>query len=208
MRHSFNWGGDGKTVTTLSFDFFNPDPAGSANDTVDGRWWFALNQNTGGLTSGANNLIRLAIGTAPEEDRDQGIFAFQTAGIQTFENANYPLNTLVTAHLILNNTDNEATNSNGKVIVAAKTVQLWTEVNGEISLAGGSTFASGREDSDLVKFGIATPSGYTGEGYVVDNLRYADGITVIPEPSTYAALVGLLALGLVIGRRRSALRTK
>ena len=43
-------------------------------------------------------------------------------------------------------------------------------------------------------------SATTGERVMVDNFSYE----VVPEPSTYAALAGLLALGLVIARRRRA----
>lgn len=40
--------------------------------------------------------------------------------------------------------------------------------------------------------------GETGRGFTIDNVSVA----VVPEPSTYAALAGLLALGLVAMRRR------
>jgi hypothetical protein len=189
MQHRFNYN-DGETVTTFSFDLFTPS-------TASGSFLFAINNTGGGLTSGANNITRISIGA--------GFFGFQPSSLATMTNANYPLNTLVTAHLVLNNSTQGATNSNEQVTLAAKTAQLWTEIGGVFAFAGSSTFALDKQAVNTHGFGIATTGGSNPQGYVVDNIRREPGVTVIPEPSTYALFGGLGVLGFafIIRRRRS-----
>ena len=73
---------------------------------------------------------------------------------------------------------------------------------------GSPTLTAGGSDAfggGLSSIGISAG----GSGERMDSLRVGttlEGVTVIPEPSTYAAIFGLSALGLVILRRRKALR--
>lgn len=75
----------------------------------------------------------------------------------------------------------------------------WSDTNNSIIFNNGN-------DIRLESANIEFLSSNTGEGgFIVDELRYAtslDGLALIPEPSTYAALIGLLALAFVAYRRR------
>lgn len=197
-RRVFDWSGPGQTVATFSFDFFNPTFAGSF---TEGRVIFVLNQNDQNIASGANNLIRFAIGTQPE-DATVGRFAFEQSTGASYVDDTYPLDTLITVHFVVNNTSEEATNPDGPVIVGANTVQLWMEIGGVQSLVGVSGITADRLDASFTHLGLGTFGAYNRGGVVIDNIRYTSGIAVIPEPSTYAALFGLLGLGLAIVRRR------
>jgi hypothetical protein len=89
-------------------------------------------------------------------------------------------------------------------------------LNTGYSTDGGSTFLAGAAyDLDGAQVGISAPfnNGFGLEFYAsVNNIGTAvtsgqmsfDNLTVsaVPEPSTYAALAGLSALGLVCWRRR------
>ncbi len=198
FRHNFDWTGAGQTVTTFSFDFFN---SSTGVEFEDARVAFALNQNSNAnILSGSNNLIRMIADTRPDES--EGFFAFQQSSGASFVDNSYPMDTLVTVHFVLNNTSESETNPDG-VTVDPNSVQLWTEINGDQAFAGSANITSDRLDSDLVLSGIGAFSAYDrSSGFVIDNLRFQDGIAVIPEPSTYAALAGLLALGFVFVRRR------
>jgi len=198
FRHNFNWAGAGQTVSTFSFDFFN---SSTGDPFTDARVVFALNQNSNSnILTGTNNLIRMVVDTQAGEAG--GVFAFQQSIGASFVNNSYPLDTLITVHFILNNTSEPATNLDG-VTVAANSVQLWTEINGGQTRAGSANLTADRADSNLILFGIGAFSAYDrSSGFVIDNLRFQDGIAVVPEPSTYAALAGLLALAFVFVRRR------
>ena len=197
FRHILPWSGAGQTVTTFSFDMYNPT---SGNAFTEARVFFALNQNSGSISTGANNLIRAVAITAPEEAG--GVFELHQTGGSEFVDDTYPLNTFLTVHFVLNNTSEDAMNDDG-VMVPANSVQLWHEIDGDFALAGSAVLTADRFDADLTHLGIGTFGAYDRDpGVIIDSLRFADGIAVIPEPSTYAGFAGLLALGLVIFRRR------
>ncbi len=209
-RYIQTWDGSGQTVGTFSFDFFNPTFTG---EFTEPRVFFSLNYRDGNVGAIANNLIRISMGTQPGDpdagipaDPNTGRFAFEGSFEPSFVNDAYPLDRLITAHLVLNNTDEDAFNPDGPVTVPANTVQLWMEIDGVQTLVGmAGLLADGTADrsvENITHFGFGTFSTYNRGGFIMDDIRFTSGIAVIPEPSTYAAFAGLLALGLVIVRRR------
>lgn len=68
-----------------------------------------------------------------------------------------------------------------------------------LSVDGGTVISgtAGTPESGLNRFGLRQAASSNNETITIDNL------TIVPEPSTYALLAGLAALGFVMARRRS-----
>jgi hypothetical protein len=67
--------------------------------------------------------------------------------------------------------------------------------------------STGAYDGDIRQFAVQIGSSAAHTGTIlIDNLTVANGITPIPEPSTYAFAIGIFALGagLVIHRRKKS----
>jgi hypothetical protein len=99
--------------------------------------------------------------------------------------------TLYTAIFSVNNTGSGLSISHK--ILAGETLLT------EISHAATDNLVTGFDT-----FAIAVMGGAADRTDAID--LYSFEVAVVPEPSAYAALAGLLALGLVIARRRAALR--
>lgn len=109
--------------------------------------------------------------------------------------ATYSLDTVYTAFLVLNDTAT-AQNYNG-VSIAAETASLWIQESGSSLAYAGSIDPGKAANTDgyalaFTSFNAATPEVW------VDNVE----LSVVPEPSTMALLLG--SLGLLALRRRRA----
>ena len=88
-------------------------------------------------------------------------------------------------------------------------ISFWVNPNlstGESGLGTANT-ASANIGIGLTGIGVSAQS---GSDYL-DALRVGttfDSVTIIPEPSTYAAIFGILVIGIVLVRRRFSARTK
>ena len=186
--HGLDWdqGTNPKTVITASFDFYNPSAVTEATPPS-----FAFNVDGINPVSSSRNIVRFGVDGF-------GTLGFAgNSGTQTYSDNTYPLDTLVGIHLVFNNTASSVTYANGRIL-AANSLEAWKEVDGTLSLVGTTDFAAA--DLDYLTFG--TNSAYTDGDLIVDNMRYSDGVTVVPEPSTYAMVMGLLALaGMLVHRR-------
>ena len=86
--------------------------------------------------------------------------------------------------------------------------------DGDLTVAFSVSDPNGDGGETVLSTTIAAGSAFSGSHFgIAGRARHNDTIdygsfTAIPEPSTYAALAGLLALGLVIMRRRSVYRKK
>jgi hypothetical protein len=193
MTHKFAWGGDAQPVITVSFDLF------SGSEIIEAQpLRFSFNLDGGGLVSSGSNIVRLAM-------KSNGTFDFENTDAvdEVYTDATFPHNTAMTLHMVFNSSAAPVTYAGGGIL-AANSIELWKEISGVLSHVGYAPFKATLAESPLAFMGFATNSSYGSEGdFIVDNLRYADGVAVVPEPSTYAALAGLLALGLVIARRRA-----
>lgn len=177
------------SVITASFDFYNPSDVLESESVR-----FSLNHGDKiNMVSSSAQIIRISMSGG-------GFFAFEYSDGSTVVDSTYPLDTLVTAHLVFNGSTDPVSYA-GKTL-DAKSIDLWKEVDGALSFVGSGLIQSGK-DLPLTNFGFGTPSAYTSGDLMIDNIRYADGAAVVPEPSTYAVIFGLLSMvGILIHRRR------
>lgn len=192
-QQAWSWAGNADTVTTISFGFYKNGYIGGSNAFI-----YALNQAEGSLLSGTSNLVRFA-GTGTHVLFNPTSNIVSETQDSTVTNA-----TAWTLHTLLNTTDTDVAFAGDQTLLA-NSVQLWKENSaGEITLVSSAVFTAGL---NLDNFGFATPSNWdVNDILLIDNVGYYDGIALVPEPSTFAMLAGLLALGLVIVRRRIGLR--
>lgn len=94
---------------------------------------------------------------------------------------------------------NEYTLISGTVDYSTNTYTVFADGNQLFASINGGNLGFNNAASDNAFLRIGNLNGGNAANYRSWN---ADNITVIPEPSTYAALFGLLAIGLVILRRR------
>lgn len=186
--HGFDW--DQSTnpnpVLTVSFDFYNPSAVTEASSPS-----FAFNNSGVNPINTSRNIIRLGL-------NGDGTISFAgDPGTPTYSDQNYPMDTLVGMHLVFNNSATEVTYDSGRIL-GPNSIDAWKEIGGTLSLVGTQQFTPAA--LDYLIFGTA--STYTAGDLLIDNMRYTEGVTVVPEPSTYAALLGLVALVGVAIRRR------
>ncbi|MDT8299322.1 MAG: PEP-CTERM sorting domain-containing protein [Spirochaetaceae bacterium] len=186
--HGLDWdqGTNPKPVLTVSFDIYNPSTATEASPPS-----FAFNNNGSNPVSSTRNIVRFGM------DGFGGLSFAGNEGTKTYADQTYPLDTLVGFHLVFNNTASSVTYPGGRTL-AAQSLEAWKVVDGALSLVGTTDFAA--FDLDYLVFG--TNSSYSEGDLQIDNMRYSEGVTVVPEPSTYAMVMGFLALVGMLVRRR------
>ncbi len=69
--------------------------------------------------------------------------------------------------------------------------------------AYNTTFVTTADENGDISLRVAASAGYGGSGAQDGAVLNALVITAVPEPATYAALLGLAAMGLVLWRRRN-----
>lgn len=172
-------------LSTFSFDFY--EPTGSANAVL------SLGYTTATGDINASAALRLGL--------DDGTISFSsgevTAGTKT-----YSLDTAYRFFLIVNDTAGPIgyTGPGGSSeTLALNEYDVYFQQFGSSTITYAGTGVNDSTDS-LGRFGYRTFS--TGDqDFYLDNVLVAEG-AVIPEPSTYGALLGSLALLVVLRRRR------
>ncbi len=83
---------------------------------------------------------------------------------------------------------------------------LGTGLVGSTNVASGGNFAVYSIDLPAAFYGVAAAqlSAQFGGSVTIDNVQFNALVTPIPEPSTYAAILGALTLGVVAIRRRKS----
>lgn len=164
MQHRFTWTGASNPMMTVSFDFY------SDNESLEDQGLrFAFNLNANNMMAGTNNLVRFAM-------RPNGTFGFERAENAVFTEEETPLNTPMTIHLVFNGSNDAYENYFEDFSIAARSIDAWKEIDGVMSHIGQAEFATGTEGAALLLMGFTTPNAYSSTGFIVDNLRWAEGL--------------------------------
>ncbi|GEM_PF-2477898 len=158
----------------------NASSSSSGNTGNFSRIQFSSNGNTSGFT--AANIIADENQLNPNESVTNSVQLFINRGTTAFAYSG-PGNTVGS--------------------IAANSYHVWfngTQLTSGSSIAGGN-FAMHNSTTDISHISFGTGGGQTGADWLIDNVN-ASVLSAIPEPSTYAALAGLGALGLAASRRR------
>jgi hypothetical protein len=111
--------------------------------------------------------------------------------------------------IIANNSGSAINNYFGTNSLANDSYAVWlTPVGGaSVLVKGDAQFTETTNSNAFTSIAAQTFSGATGVDFYLDNVEAFSGVEVsglsaVPEPATYAALLGVLALGFVVYRRR------
>lgn len=129
-------------------------------------------------------------GAAQLTIRSHGVFVAQNGGTAVAQTLTQAGLFTVNQYSTISGTVNYATNT---YTVFVDGVQQFTDTN-----SGNLAFVNSASNNAYIRIGNLTGSSTDYRAWNLDN------ITVVPEPSTYAALLGLLALAWVGYRKRKA----
>lgn len=180
-------------VATYQFDFI--DTTGTASDRGVA---FRMDQSTS--SSSTDDYVQVIV--------QSGSFNIRSGSANnTF--GSYLPNTEYRLTIIANNSGSAINNYFGTNSLADDSYAVWlTPVGGaSLLIKGDAVFDQTSDINAFTSVAAQTFSGATGVNFYMDNVGAFSGVEVsglapVPEPSTYAALLGALALGFVVYRRR------
>lgn len=164
MQHRFTWTGEADPLMTVSFDFYNENEVSGEQG-----FRFSFNRNDGNMMSGTNNLVRFAM-------RPSGAFAIENSSNAVLIDNTIPFETPMTIHIVFNGSHEAVENYHENVSIGARSIDVWREIDGVLSHIGRGPFAAGTEGDELQLMGFATPSTFSSSGFIVDNLRWTEGL--------------------------------
>ncbi len=188
MQHRFAWTGEANPLMTVSFDFYNENEV-----SEDQGFRFAFNLNASNMMAGTNNIVRFAM-------RPNGTFAIERAQNTVLTDEEMPFETPMTIHLVFNGSNNAVPNYFEDFSIGARSIDVWREIEGEMTHIGQAEFGDGTEDAALRFIGFTTPTAYASDGFIVDNLRWAEGLRgFIPEEQNIEAEISANVRGVPTG---------
>lgn len=204
----YNVGESAQSVLYVKFDVMNniPNPTGTAANPLIfgiGAW----NDTTSSSTLGSN--ANRAVNVEFYASGSSSTVRLRSGGNTLGSNTTYDMSELQSVQVWINDHQTNAVSytrpdNYQTATLAANSVVIWIN---NVLIGGGtdagfglqSTFTTG-VDASLGRIGFNSTQANVLD-FSIDNI-YVATAAPIPEPSTYAAIVGALALGLVAWRRR------
>ncbi|WPJ95741.1 hypothetical protein SH580_20180 [Coraliomargarita algicola] len=205
-----------QTIYSTDYDTFSPYSQNDSTTATGVTYTFSDSGNTNGLTGAALSLEFDASAVTDPEQYALNMFTNQqaTGTLATSENAaDYNLEFDISAlgltsspQTLLLDVRFDGNSVNQTVSNLNITDTGFTHVSLNLATIGFTTLTAANINSSLsLKFYTYNSGGVDKFGRDAGNAVYVDNVTLtqIPEPSTFAAIAGLLALTSIMIRRRS-----
>jgi hypothetical protein len=176
-------------LTTLSFDFLEPDVADRNQQMKTG---YAI--DSGGLVSAA---------TRQAVSFNNGVLGDLTGDSPT--STTYSMDTAYRFYMIFNDTASSVSYAGGSILGGDAHVWLKNLSTGVNTFAGISSSDNvGIVEETSYNVGFRAGSSGDRQAINIDNFSLDTGAAAIPEPGTYALIFGALARGFAASRRRQS----